>query len=182
MYSRAILISILAAMASSSVSASFIPIESSDVAAIKETRDIPVDVTPTLNDKRANDDKGKGKDDASASALASAPASVPASAPAAEVESVFGKCVPKMIFQGGLGTRPKTEFTFQSSDPTCSEGQSENSNPNIITSHIRDVVITKCGANEDGIALVITAVKTVEALNDRTQASADAWNKALGLA
>ncbi|CAD6504209.1 BgTH12-05943 [Blumeria graminis f. sp. triticale] len=177
MYSRVILISILAAMASSSVSASFIPIGSSGLAAIKETRDIPVDVTHTLNDKRANDDKGKdkGKD-----------ATKQKDASAAEADGgdggVFGKCEPKMIFQGGLGNRPETEFTFQSSDPTCSDGQGEALNPNIITKHIKDVVDNKCGASEKGKALVAAAVTKVEGLKVRDQSVADTWNKALGLA
>ena len=162
-------------MASSNVSASLIPIGSSDVAAIQETRDIPVDVAPTLNDKRANDDKGKGKD-----------AAKQKDASAAEADGgdggVFGKCEPKMIFQGGLGNRPETEFTFQSSDPTCSDGQGEALNPNIITKHIKDVVDNKCGASEKGKALVAAAVTKVEGLKVRDQSVADTWNKALGLA
>ncbi|CCU76189.1 hypothetical protein BGHDH14_bghG002253000002001, partial [Blumeria hordei DH14] len=96
--------------------------------------------------------------------------------------NVFGKCVPKMIFVGGLGNRPATEFTFQSSDPICSEGQQEALNPNIITNHIKDVVNTKCDATDAGKALVADAIVKVAALKDRNQATADTWNQALGLA
>ncbi|CCU76190.1 hypothetical protein BGHDH14_bghG002254000001001 [Blumeria hordei DH14] len=178
MYSRVVLISIVAAMASSNVIASLLPVGSSGVAAILETRDTPVEVAPTINDKRANEDKGKGKDAAKGKDASAADAGDAGGAGG----NVFGKCVPKMIFVGGLGNRPATEFTFQSSDPICSQGQGEALNPNIITNHIKDVVNTKCDATDAGKALVADAIVKVAALKDRNQATADTWNQALGLA
>ncbi len=41
----------------------------------------------------------------------------------------FGKCIPTMKFEGGLGGRPATEFTFLPIDPLCAQGQQEALNP-----------------------------------------------------
>ncbi|CCU76188.1 hypothetical protein BGHDH14_bghG002253000001001 [Blumeria hordei DH14] len=175
MYSQVVVISILAATVSSSVIGSLLPIATTGLSALQQGQDSPLDLALSLTDKRANDDKGKdaakGKDATATAADAGGAGG-----------NVFGKCVPKMIFVGGLGNRPATEFTFQSSDPICSEGQQEALNPNIITNHIKDVVNTKCDATDAGKALVADAIVKVAALKDRNQATADTWNQALGLA
>lgn len=41
----------------------------------------------------------------------------------------FGSCNPTMKFEGGLGGRPATEFTFQSQDPAIIAVQQEALNP-----------------------------------------------------
>lgn len=41
----------------------------------------------------------------------------------------FGTCNPTMKFEGGLGGRPATEFTFQSQDPAIIAIQEEALNP-----------------------------------------------------
>ena len=50
----------------------------------------------------------------------------------------FGKCSPAIKFQGGLGGRPATEFTFQAIDPLVSKGQQEALNPAIIVNRVCD--------------------------------------------
>ena len=41
----------------------------------------------------------------------------------------FGTCDPTIKFEGGLGGRPATEFTFQSQDPAIIAVQEEALNP-----------------------------------------------------
>lgn len=171
MYSRVILISILAALVGNNVSASILPIGSSEIAPSIHSRDNPVSVVDDINKKRAENDNGKdgnvskGKDNASASGAG----------------NKFGKCKPNLIFEGGLGNRKADEFTFQSGDPICSEDQGEALNPNIITNHIKDVVNTRCDATPEGKAAVASAIIIVQGLKVRDQSVADKWNAALGL-
>ena len=41
----------------------------------------------------------------------------------------FGLCLPTMKYEGGLGGRPATEFSFEPIDALCSRGQPESLNP-----------------------------------------------------
>jgi hypothetical protein len=43
----------------------------------------------------------------------------------------FGLCTPTMKFEGGLGGRPATEFTFLPIDPLVAQGQQEALNPSM---------------------------------------------------
>lgn len=45
------------------------------------------------------------------------------------VQPDFGFCVPTIKFEGGLGGRPKNEFTFLPVDPVVAQDQKEALNP-----------------------------------------------------
>ncbi|SZF03018.1 unnamed protein product [Blumeria hordei] len=180
MHSRVLLISLLVATVSGNIIDDLRPIASSGLSAIKNNKDASVDLAVKVNTKRADDemcnDAAKGNDATAAAADAGDAGG------AGGAGGPFGKCVPKMIFAGGLGNRPETEFTFQSSDPICSEGQQEALNPSIIANHMKNVVDTKCDATDEGKSLAAAAVAKVAAIQDKDQSAADAWNEALGLA
>jgi hypothetical protein len=92
----------------------------------------------------------------------------------------FGTCVPTMKFEGGLGGRPATEFTFIPTDPVVAQGQQEALNPNIITNRICDQLGNVCGAAADAIAACEDAQAKILALGTRDQSTADEWNSLLG--
>ena len=94
----------------------------------------------------------------------------------------FGLCDPTIKFQGGLGGRPATEFTFQSNDAKISAIQQEALNPNIITNRVCDELTNQCQANDAAKALCLDAKAKVLALGTRNQATADTFNAALGVA
>ncbi|KAL1630464.1 hypothetical protein SLS56_004864 [Neofusicoccum ribis] len=92
----------------------------------------------------------------------------------------FGLCVPTIKFEGGLGGRPATEFTFQAIDALVAKGQQEALNPNIITNRVCDQLTNVCEANDAAKAACLDAKAQVEALGTRDQTTADAFNDALG--
>ncbi|KAG9774613.1 hypothetical protein ABEF93_003494 [Exophiala dermatitidis] len=92
----------------------------------------------------------------------------------------FGKCVPTMKFEGGLGGRPATEFTFLPIDPLCAQGQQEALNPNIITNRICDQLTNVCEANDAAKSLCKDAQSQIQALGTRDKSTADTWNTLLG--
>ncbi|OCL06429.1 hypothetical protein AOQ84DRAFT_378619 [Glonium stellatum] len=94
----------------------------------------------------------------------------------------FGLCVPTMKFEGGLGGRPATEFTFQLIDPLAGKGQEEALNPNIITNRICDQLTNVCEANAAAKTACTAAKAQISALGTRDKSTADAWNTALGFA
>lgn len=95
------------------------------------------------------------------------------------VELDFGLCVPTIKFEAGLNGRKETEFTFQAQDPLVNKGQQEALNPNIITNRICDQLGNVCNANDAALAACDDAKAQIAALG-RDQATADAWNTALG--
>ncbi|KAK5263816.1 hypothetical protein LTR99_010285 [Exophiala xenobiotica] len=92
----------------------------------------------------------------------------------------FGLCVPTMKFEGGLGGRPATEFTFLPIDPLCAQGQQEALNPNIITNRICDQLTNVCEANDAAKSLCRDAQAQIQALGTRDKITADIWNTLLG--
>ncbi|EXJ91042.1 hypothetical protein A1O1_04149 [Capronia coronata CBS 617.96] len=94
----------------------------------------------------------------------------------------FGLCVPTMKFEGGLGGRPATEFTFLPIDPLCAQGQQEALNPNIITNRICDQLTNVCESNDAAKSLCRDAQSQIQALGTRNKATADTWNSLLGFA
>ncbi|KIW89676.1 uncharacterized protein Z519_09832 [Cladophialophora bantiana CBS 173.52] len=94
----------------------------------------------------------------------------------------FGLCVPTMKFEGGLGGRPATEFTFLPIDPLCAQGQQEALNPNIITNRICDQLTNVCQANDAAKTLCRSVQAQIQALGTRDKSTADTWNANLGFA
>ena len=94
----------------------------------------------------------------------------------------FGTCDPTMKFEGGLGGRPPTEFTFQSQDPNIEAIQQEALNPNIITNRICDELTNQCGANDAAKAVCDNAQSQILALGTRDVTTAETWNELLGFA
>lgn len=94
----------------------------------------------------------------------------------------FGTCNPQIKFEGGLGGRKATEFTFQSVDPVISAAQQEALNPNIITNRICDVLGNNggCGASAGAVTACLDAKAKILALGTKDQTTADAWNALLG--
>ncbi|EXJ62298.1 hypothetical protein A1O7_02732 [Cladophialophora yegresii CBS 114405] len=119
-----------------------------------------------------------------ATAIAAADNSADASGGAAETSDVagadFGLCVPTMKFEGGLGGRPATEFTFLPIDPLVAQGQQEALNPNIITNRICDQLTNVCEANDAAKTLCKSVQAQIQALGTRDKSTADTWNTALG--
>jgi hypothetical protein len=91
-----------------------------------------------------------------------------------------GLCIPTIKFEGGLGGRPATEFTFQIIDPLAAQGQQEALNPNIITNRICDQLTNVCEANAAAKSACLDAKANIAALGTRDKSTADAWNTALG--
>ncbi len=117
----------------------------------------------------------------------------------------FGLCVPTMKFEGGLGGRPATEFTFLPIDPLCAQGQQEALNPSklsssffiqqllqsicspvlfldIITNRICDQLTNVCESNDAAKTLCRSAQSQISALGTRDKTTADTWNTLLGFA
>ncbi|KAK3361936.1 hypothetical protein B0T24DRAFT_98488 [Lasiosphaeria ovina] len=94
----------------------------------------------------------------------------------------FGLCAPTIKFEGGLGGRPATEFTFQAIDPLVSKGQQEALNPNIITNRICDQLTNVCAANAAAKAACLAAKAQILALGTRNADTANTWNTILGFA
>jgi hypothetical protein len=94
----------------------------------------------------------------------------------------FGVCDPTIKFEGGLGGRPATEFTFQSQDPKIEAIQQEALNPNIITNRICDELLNQCGANQAALDLCDSAQAEILALGTRDVTTAETWNELLGFA
>ncbi|KAK0713991.1 hypothetical protein B0T26DRAFT_649131 [Lasiosphaeria miniovina] len=94
----------------------------------------------------------------------------------------FGLCAPTIKFEGGLGGRPATEFTFQAIDPLVSKGQQEALNPNIITNRICDQLTNVCEANAAAKAACLAAKAQILALGTRNADTANTWNTVLGFA
>ncbi|KAK3367589.1 hypothetical protein B0H63DRAFT_83882 [Podospora didyma] len=92
----------------------------------------------------------------------------------------FGLCVPTIKFEGGLGGRPATEFTFQAIDPLVAKGQQEALNPNIITNRICDQLTNVCEANAAAKTACLAAKAQILALNTRNADTAKTWNSLLG--
>jgi hypothetical protein len=111
----------------------------------------------------------------------------------------FGLCVPTMKFEGGLGGRPATEFTFLPIDPLVAQGQQEALNPStyrpgiiscspepnrmlldIITNRICDQLTNVCEANDAAKTLCKSVQAQILALGTRDKSTADTWNTALG--
>lgn len=92
----------------------------------------------------------------------------------------FGLCVPTIKFEGALGGRPATEFTFQAIDPKINAIQQEALNPNIITNRICDELTNQCQANQAAKDGCEQAKAQISALGTRDRTTADAWNTALG--
>ncbi|ETI23838.1 hypothetical protein G647_05644 [Cladophialophora carrionii CBS 160.54] len=119
-----------------------------------------------------------------ATAVAAAENPAAAAGGAAETSDVagadFGLCVPTMKFEGGLGGRPATEFTFLPIDPLVAQGQQEALNPNIITNRICDQLTNVCEANDAAKTLCKSVQAQILALGTRDKTTADTWNTALG--
>ncbi|KAL9619098.1 MAG: hypothetical protein Q9160_006274 [Pyrenula sp. 1 TL-2023] len=94
----------------------------------------------------------------------------------------FGLCTPTIKFEGALGGRPATEFTFQAIDSKINAIQQEALNPNIITNRICDELTNQCQANQAAKDTCQQAKAQISALGTRDRATADAWNTALGFA
>ena len=94
----------------------------------------------------------------------------------------FGTCVPTIKFEGGLGGRPPTEFTFQLIDPVAAKGQQEALNPNIITNRVCDQLTNVCAANAAAKTACGQAKTAIMNLGTRDKSTADAWNSMLGFA
>ncbi|KFZ01078.1 hypothetical protein V500_00887 [Pseudogymnoascus sp. VKM F-4518 (FW-2643)] len=92
----------------------------------------------------------------------------------------FGTCTPTMKFEGGLGGRPATEFTFQATDAVVAKGQQEALNPNIITNRICDQLVNVCNAGASGKAACADAKAQILALGTRDASTAAKWNSLLG--
>ncbi|KIX07566.1 uncharacterized protein Z518_02219 [Rhinocladiella mackenziei CBS 650.93] len=92
----------------------------------------------------------------------------------------FGLCIPTMKYEGGLGGRANSEFSFLPTDPLCARGQPEALNPNIITNRICDQLSTVCSANEAAKTLCRDAQAKIRALGTRNKSTADTWNTLLG--
>jgi hypothetical protein len=123
------------------------------------------------DDAAAADEEAAAEDDAAADAVAVDGAD-------------FGTCDPTIKREGGLGGRPADEFTFQSNDPNIEAIQQEALNPNIITNRICDELVNQCGANQaaiDACAAAQAAVAAIGAPDDRSDATVDVFNQALGL-
>ncbi|OCK75527.1 hypothetical protein K432DRAFT_446651 [Lepidopterella palustris CBS 459.81] len=122
----------------------------------------------------------------SATSASAATASTPAVSSNVQKSTIagldFGLCVPTMKFEGGLGGRPATEFTFQLIDKLAGAGQQEALNPNIITNRICDQLTNVCEANAAAKTACTAAKAQISALGTRDKSTADAWNTALGFA
>ena len=94
----------------------------------------------------------------------------------------FGTCNPTIKFEGGLGGRPATEFTFQSQDPAIIAVQEEALNPNIITNRICDSLTNFCGANDLAKTVCSDAQAQIQALGTRDITTAQTWNTLVGFA
>lgn len=92
----------------------------------------------------------------------------------------FGTCTPTIKFEGGLGGRPATEFTFQATDAVVAKGQQEALNPNIITNRICDQLVNVCNAGASGKAACADAKAQILALGTRDASTAAKWNSLLG--
>ncbi|MCJ1309374.1 hypothetical protein MMC25_003033 [Agyrium rufum] len=96
----------------------------------------------------------------------------------------FGKCTPTIAFEGGLGGRPATEFTFQIIDPLARGGQEEALNPNIISSALCNQLINVCGVakGDAGETACLQAKAAMQAAGTRDASTAENWNNMLGFA
>ena len=94
----------------------------------------------------------------------------------------FGTCNPTIKFEGGLGGRPATEFTFQSQDPAIIAVQEEALNPNIITNRICDSLTDFCGANDQAKTVCKDAQAQIQALGTRDITTAQTFNMLVGFA
>lgn len=47
-------------------------------------------------------------------------------------EPDFGLCIPTIKYEGGLGQRSATEFSFLPADPLCARGQQNSLNPSML--------------------------------------------------
>ena len=118
---------------------------------------------------------------ATATLAAAAPEDTAAAGAGAAADGAdFGKCDPTIKFEGGLGGRPPTEFTFQSQDPNIEAIQQEALNPNIITNRICDELTNQCGANDAAKAKCEAAQTQIQALGTRDVTTAETWNELLG--
>lgn len=117
-----------------------------------------------------------------ASSATAAAAQTGAAAPGSVAGADFGLCTPTMKFEGGLGGRPATEFTFQAIDPLVAKGQEEALNPNIITNRICDQLTNVCNANAEAKSVCQDAKTAIAALGTRDKSTADQWNSMLGFA
>ncbi len=97
--------------------------------------------------------------------------------------SEFGTCNPAMSFAFGRPGRKATEGTFLPVDPTIAKGQQDALNPNIITNAICNQLINVCGVTKGsaGETACLAAKADVAALGTEDAATADAFNKALGV-
>ncbi|KAH8827079.1 hypothetical protein DL96DRAFT_1605421 [Flagelloscypha sp. PMI_526] len=93
----------------------------------------------------------------------------------------FGKCSPAIKFEGGLGGRPATEFTFQAIDPLVSKGQQEALNPAIIVNRVCDQLTNVCEANQAAKDACLAAKAKVDPAQKNAQTAVD-FNTALGFA
>lgn len=119
--------------------------------------------------------------DATATQTAAAPADTAAARAGATPDGAdFGKCDPTIKFEGGLGGRPPTEFTFQSEDPNIEAIQQVALNPNIITNRICDELTNQCGADDAAKAKRDAAQTQIQALGTRDVTTAETWNELLG--
>lgn len=122
-------------------------------------------------------------DAASASDAAASNSTAAGSVSASSAAGVdFGLCTPTMKFEGGLGGRPATEFTFQAIDPKISAIQEEALNPNIITNRICDELTNQCQSNQAAKDLCTQVKAQILALGTRDVTTANAWNSGLGFA
>ncbi|KIW38314.1 uncharacterized protein PV06_09289 [Exophiala oligosperma] len=119
---------------------------------------------------------------AAATATTTTTAATTGNASAGTAGADFGLCKPTMKFEGGLGGRPATEFTFLPIDPLVAQGQQEALNPNIITNRICDQLTNVCKANDAAKSLCRDAQAQIEALGTRDKTTADTWNTLLGFA
>ena len=94
----------------------------------------------------------------------------------------FGNCTPTIIFEGGMGNRPDTEFTFQIADETARGGQGEALNPNIITNALCNQLTNVCNANAAAVAKCEDAKAQVQAAGTKDKSTADLFNSAIGFA
>ncbi|KIW70649.1 hypothetical protein PV04_02894 [Phialophora macrospora] len=160
-------------------------VESSTVAATTTAVAVACGAAETTTAAAVTDTASSVAAEASTTTTAAA-AETTSAAPSGAVETSdvagadFGLCVPTMKFEGGLGGRPATEFTFLPIDPLVAQGQQEALNPNIITNRICDQLTNVCEANDAAKALCKSVQAQILALGTRDKSTADTWNTALG--
>lgn len=79
----------------------------------------------------------------------------------------FGLCIPTMKFEGGLGGRAASDFTFLPTDPLCARGQQEALNPSKPTSHRAGILNADQGQTSSQTESVINSAQHAAPMKPR---------------